>query len=60
MKRNALVSIVVIAGLSAAAGAGTVRGKVSGVPGESVVYVDTIARKSFPAPRSIRSYARGV
>jgi plastocyanin len=30
--------------------AGTISGKVSGVNGESVVYVDTIAGKTFPAP----------
>ena len=30
--------------------AGTISGKVSGVAGESVVYVDTIAGKTFPAP----------
>jgi plastocyanin len=33
-----------------AANAGTISGKVSGVAGESVVYVDTIAGKTFPAP----------
>jgi plastocyanin len=36
--------------LALAAGAGTISGKVSGVTGESVVYVDTIAGKTFPAP----------
>ena len=35
--------------------AGTISGKVSGMKGESVVYVDTIAGKTFPAPPSIRS-----
>ena len=50
MKRNILLAIVVIAALSLAAAAGTISGKVSGVAGESVVYVDTIAGKTFPAP----------
>jgi plastocyanin len=49
MKRNILVTII-IAALSLAAHAGTISGKVSGVAGESVVYVDTIAGKTFPAP----------
>jgi plastocyanin len=49
MKRNVLVTII-IAALSLAAHAGTISGKVSGVAGESVVYVDTIAGKTFPAP----------
>ncbi len=50
MKRNLLVVIVVLATLSLTANAGTISGKVSGVAGESVVYVDTIAGKTFPAP----------
>jgi len=36
--------------LAAAAHAGTISGKVAGRPGDSVVYVDSIAGKSFPAP----------
>jgi plastocyanin len=36
--------------MSLAASAGTISGKVSGVNGESVVYVDAIAGKTFPAP----------
>jgi len=39
-----------IAMLSLAASAGTISGKVGGVTGESVVYVDVIAGKTFPAP----------
>lgn len=35
---------------SLAASAGTISGKVGGVTGESVVYVDVIAGKTFPAP----------
>ena len=50
MKRNIPLAIAVIAALSLAASAGTISGKVSGVSGESVVYVDTIQGKTFPAP----------
>jgi plastocyanin len=39
-----------IAMFSVAASAGTISGKVSGVNGESVVYVEAIAGKTFPAP----------
>jgi plastocyanin len=39
-----------IALFSVAASAGTISGKVSGVNGESVVYVEAIAGKTFPAP----------
>jgi plastocyanin len=50
MNRNVLVLIAVVVGVTVAAGAGTISGKISGVAGESVVYVDTIAGKTFPAP----------
>jgi plastocyanin len=50
MKGNTLAVIAVVAALSLVASAGTISGKVSGVAGESVVYVDTIAGKTFPAP----------
>ena len=50
MKRNITLTIVVIAVLSLAASAGTISGKVSGVSGESVVYVETVQGKTFPAP----------
>jgi plastocyanin len=50
MNRNLFVIAVVIASLSLLANAGTISGKVSGVSGESVVYVDVIAGKTFPAP----------
>ena len=36
--------------LAVTARAGTISGKVGGVNGQSVVYVDTIAGKTFPAP----------
>ena len=50
MNRNLFVIAVVIASLSLLANAGTISGKVSGVSGESVVYVDVVAGKTFPAP----------
>jgi plastocyanin len=50
MNRNVLVLIAVLAGLTSSAGAGTISGNVSGVAGQSVVYVDAIAGKTFPAP----------
>ncbi len=50
MNRNVLVLIAVIAGFSLAAEAATISGKVSGVAGQSVVYVEAIAGKTFPAP----------
>jgi len=50
MKRKVLLAVVVIASLSLLANAGSISGKVSGVSGESVVYVDAIAGKTFPAP----------
>jgi plastocyanin len=53
MKRNVLAVLAVaavVATLSLAANAGDISGKVSGVAGESVVYVNAIAGKTFPAP----------
>ena len=50
MKRNVVVLIVVIAGLTLAGSAGTISGQVSGISGPSVVYVDAISGKTFPAP----------
>jgi len=50
MKRNVLAVLGVVMALALAASAGSISGKVSGVNGESVVYVDTIAGKTFPAP----------
>ena len=38
--------------LTASSYAGSISGKLSGVSGISVVYVDTIAGKSFPAPEA--------
>ena len=50
MKRNVLVTIAIVAVFSLAANAGSISGKVSGVSGESVVYVEAPAGKTFPAP----------
>jgi len=50
MKRNISILIAVVIVFSLAASAGTISGQVSGVAGQSVVYVDTISGKTFPAP----------
>lgn len=50
MKGNVAVIFSVMMALTLAASAGSISGKVSGVSGESVVYVDTVAGKTFPAP----------
>jgi plastocyanin len=50
MNRNVLLVALVIIGLSLIANAGTISGKVSGVSGESVVYVDALQGKTFPVP----------
>ena len=51
MKLRACVLMTVVAALSMAAWAGDIEGKVSGMKGKSVVYVDAIAGKTFPAPK---------
>jgi len=51
MRCKAWVLMAFIAGLCAAAWAGDIEGKVTGMKGHSVVYVDTIAGKTFPAPK---------
>ena len=51
MRMKVTFAAVVIAGWSITAWAGTISGKVSGMKGRSVVYVDTIAGKTFPAPK---------
>jgi plastocyanin len=48
MTRSILVTLLVVLVLAAAALGGTIQGTVS--PGKSVVYVDAIAGKTFPAP----------
>lgn len=50
MKRTWMTVVAVIAIMSLAASAGTISGKVAGVNGESVVYVEAPAGKTFPAP----------
>jgi plastocyanin len=50
MKGKFLAVLAALMALTLAASAGSISGKVSGVSGESVVYVDTIAGKTFPAP----------
>jgi plastocyanin len=50
MNYKTMVGLIAIASLSAAANAGSIHGKVSGVNGESVVYVEAVPGKTFPAP----------
>jgi plastocyanin len=51
MTLRACILMTVVAGLSMAAWAGDIEGKVAGMKGKSVVYVDAIAGKTFPAPK---------
>ncbi len=51
MKCKAFVLVVLIAGLYGAAWAGDIEGKVTGMKGTSVVYVEAPAGKTFPAPK---------
>src|SRR5271165_190525 len=48
MKHSLLLTLLLVAAMATTAFAGTIEGKVS--PGKSVVYVDTIQGKTFPAP----------
>jgi plastocyanin len=50
MKRSFLFTSLLVAALSICATAGSIEGKVSGVSGKSVVYVDTIPGKAFAPP----------
>jgi plastocyanin len=50
MKRNVLLAVLLTTSLSLFAHAGSISGKVAGVSGESVVYVEAVAGKTFPAP----------
>jgi len=50
MNRNAVWLGLLLLVFTIAASAGSISGKVSGVSGESVVYVDAITGKTFPAP----------
>jgi plastocyanin len=47
--KNVLI-LAIVTGLALTANAGSISGQVSGVAGQSVVYVDTILGKTFPAP----------
>ncbi len=49
MKRS-ITALLVAAAMVVAAHAGTIHGKISGVKGVSVVYIETIPGKTFPAP----------
>jgi plastocyanin len=51
MKTRLFLLVVMIAGLTASAWAADIEGKVTGMKGKSVVYVDAIAGKTFPAPK---------
>jgi plastocyanin len=51
MKGKAFAFMILIAALCSAAWAGEITGKVTGMRGKSVVYVDAIAGKTFPAPK---------
>ncbi len=51
MKVKATFAVVLMATWCATAWAGSISGKVSGMKGRSVVYVDAIAGKTFPAPK---------
>src|ERR1041384_3332049 len=51
MRYKVCVLMVVVAGFCMAAWAGDIEGKVTGMKGKSVVYVDAIAGKTFPAPK---------
>ena len=50
MKTRLFVMMMLIAGLCTAAWAADIEGKVSGMKGASVIYVEAIAGKTFPAP----------
>lgn len=45
-----LAGVVLVAALGVASWAGEIEGKVTGMKGHSVVYVEAIAGKTFPAP----------
>jgi len=50
MKRNVALAALLTIALSLFAHAGSISGKVAGVSGESVIYVDAIQGRTFPAP----------
>ena len=48
--KHIVPAVLVLLMAAVAAQAGTIHGKVTGAKGQSVVYVDAIAGKTFPAP----------
>lgn len=50
MKSIAIAALVSMTAFSTAAFAGSIHGKVSGVKGQSVVYIEAVPGKTFPAP----------
>ena len=48
--KNIVLILAILVGLALGSSAGTISGQVSGVAGQSVVYVDTLSGKTFPAP----------
>jgi len=50
MRSKAFVLVALTAGLCSTVWAGDIEGKVTGMKGQSVVYVEAIAGKTFPAP----------
>lgn len=51
MNYKSSMLVIMIAAICTAAWAGDIEGKVSGMKGKSVVYVEAIAGKTFPAPK---------
>lgn len=51
MKSKVFAAMILMSVVSVSAFAGEIAGKVTGMKGKSVVYVDVIAGKSFPAPK---------
>ncbi|MFZ0438714.1 MAG: hypothetical protein WAL76_11370, partial [Candidatus Sulfotelmatobacter sp.] len=49
--RKTFAVITLIGGLGVASWAGDIEGKVTGMKGHSVVYVEAVAGKTFPAPK---------
>ena len=47
--KSIVLILAILVGLALASSAGTISGQVSGIAGPSVVYVDTISAKTFPA-----------
>jgi plastocyanin len=46
-----IFAVLILVGLCSAAWAGDIQGKITGVKGKSVVYLNAIAGKTFPAPK---------